>query len=52
MPEPKTFQELVSWACWTIIQGITRGDRLETSVFHILTYVRQWKPAEQPGSTG
>lgn len=49
MQEPKNFQELVTWACWTIIQGITSGQRLEKSVHLVLDYARRWKPADEQG---
>lgn len=39
-----TFQELVSWATWFIIEGITKGDPLRGLVFHVLEVARQWEP--------
>jgi hypothetical protein len=44
--EPKNFQELVSWACWEVIQGFTQGQTLRSVMHGVLMYVRQWKPEE------
>lgn len=52
MKEPKTFQELITWACCVVIQGITRGERLESSIHTVLEYARRWKPAEPTGGRG
>jgi hypothetical protein len=43
--EPADFQELVSWACWKFIEGLTKGEPLRVTVFGILDYARRWKPA-------
>lgn len=45
--EPADFQELVSWACWQIVEGLTRGVALRSTVMGILQYARQWKPAKE-----
>lgn len=37
------FQELVTWATWYLIQGITRGEALHGCVFHILSVTRSAK---------
>lgn len=47
MPEPKTFDELVSFVTWMIIDSITRGSPLRGTIHQALSYVLQWKP-EQP----
>lgn len=46
MDEPKTFKELVTWACWQVITGITKGERLDATMHSVLEYARRWQPAE------
>lgn len=48
MKEPKTFPELVSWACWEVIKGLTTGVPLERIMFGVLQYARRWSPAQAP----
>lgn len=45
MDEPKDFKELVAWASWEIIKGLTKGEPLERVMHHVLAYTRTWKPA-------
>lgn len=46
LKEPKTFAELVSWACWEVIKGLTTGVPLERIMFGVLQYARRWSPAQ------
>lgn len=46
--EPKTYPELVSWACWEVIKGLTTGVPLERIMFGVLQYARRWSPAQAP----
>ena len=42
--EPKNFQELVSWATWQVIEGMTKGEPLRSIMISILNYARKWNP--------
>lgn len=44
MKEPETFQDLVTWACWTVMEGITQGKTLRESIYLVLDYTRRWQP--------
>ena len=33
---PTNFKELVTWATWQVIQGLTRGDALHTVMHQVL----------------
>ena len=44
--EPADFSELVSWACWQVIEGMTQGESLRAVLFGVLTYARGWQPAK------
>lgn len=39
-----TFDELVKWACWVIVEGMTQGKPLRSSVYSVLDVARQWDP--------
>ena len=43
MKEPENFKELVTWATWTVIQDITKGKPLESTMHTIIDYVLRWK---------
>jgi hypothetical protein len=47
MNEPKDFKELVTWATWKVISGITCGEKLESVLHYVLVYARQWQPKEK-----
>lgn len=51
MSEPSDFKELVAWACWEIIKGITSGERLERSVHGVLVYAAQWQNERRAKAT-
>lgn len=38
------FKALVSWACWQVIEGITKGEPLNKVMFGVLDYARRWEP--------
>lgn len=40
--EPDTFDELVQWATWKIVAGITQGRPLIDSVYVVLHYAAKW----------
>ena len=42
----KTFDDLVSWATWRVIEGITKGESLYSIMFGIVDYARRWKPED------
>lgn len=33
---PKNFEELVSWATWQVIEGLTQGKPLRSTMFSVL----------------
>jgi len=43
MIQPRTFDELVSWATWEIIESITKGKPLRSTVWGILEVARRFK---------
>lgn len=43
MNEPRTFEELVSWATWEIVEAITKGKPLRSVVWGILEVSRRIK---------
>ena len=47
METPKDFNELVTWATWEIVQGITSGKPLRSVVFGVLSasiqIMNEWK---------
>jgi len=44
MNELKTFQDLVSWATWHVIEGLTKGEALRSLIFHVVDMARRWQP--------
>jgi hypothetical protein len=44
----KTFDELVTWAAWQIIEGITAGKPIRQVIYSILMVARQAKIGEKP----
>lgn len=47
MDRPKTFDELVTWACWTVMEGFVKGESLRTLMWNVLDVARRWKPADK-----
>jgi len=45
---PKDFRELVTWATWHVIAGITKGEPLHSLMFAVIEYARRWKPPQEP----
>lgn len=37
-----TFDKLVTWATWQVIEGFTRGEKLRSIVYGITQYAIQW----------
>jgi len=50
--DPKTFNELVAWACWEVIKGITRGESLNRTMHGVIDYARRWTPEPKPSQEG
>ena len=42
-----TFQELVDWATWEIVQAIVKGQSLRSAVFTVIEVARRAKLKEQ-----
>jgi hypothetical protein len=47
MSDPKDFNELVSWASWQFIAGITSGEKLESIVWRILDSAIRWSKEQE-----
>lgn len=45
--ELNTFDKLVKWATWQIIEGITTGQKLRTVVNGIVQYTIQWAKEQE-----
>ena len=45
--EKWTFDELVEWATWAVIHGITRGQELRAVVFRVIDTSLRWHEAQQ-----
>lgn len=47
MNEPRDFNELVSWATWQVIEGMTRGEPLKKVIHYVLQstllMMSEWK---------
>jgi hypothetical protein len=44
---PKTYDELVTWATWQVIEGIATGKSLRSVLYSVLEAVRRWAPEEK-----
>lgn len=42
--EMKDFNDLVSWATWHVLEGLTQGQPLRSLIFSVIEYARRWKP--------
>ncbi len=42
-----TFEDLVKWACWEVVQSMYQGSELRTTMFRIVQTVRQWDPKKE-----
>jgi hypothetical protein len=42
--EKWTWEDLMTFACWEVITGITKGQTLRESMHRVLTMTVQWKP--------
>lgn len=40
--EHMSFDDLVTDACWSVMQGLTRGESLRSLMYHTLTLAIQW----------
>jgi len=40
----KTFNELVSWATWHVLEGLTKGTPLRSLIHDVLSLARSWQP--------
>lgn len=40
---PKDFRELVTWAVWQVIEGVTKGQPLERVMTGVLDYALRWR---------
>lgn len=47
MHEWKSFDELVTWATWRILEGLTKGTPLRSLVFTVLAAAREAKFKDQ-----
>ena len=49
MKDPKDFNELVAWATWQVIEGMTQGQPLRSVMHGVLNgainIMATWKPA-------
>lgn len=36
MQSPKNFDELVTWATWRVVEGITKGEPLRSVMYSVL----------------
>lgn len=36
MQSPKNFDELVTWATWQVVEGITKGEPLRSVMYNVL----------------
>ena len=43
----KTFDQLVTFVTWMIIEGITTGEPLRVVVYRALSLARQWDPDKE-----
>ena len=47
MESPKNFDELVSWATWQVVEGITKGEPLRSVMYGVLmsatNIIAEWK---------
>lgn len=41
--EDWTFNNLVTWATWEVIAGITKGDKLETTMWAVVNTACAWR---------
>lgn len=40
--EQWTFNELVNWAAWHVVQGMLQGKTLQMTMHHVVSTVGQW----------
>jgi hypothetical protein len=45
--EFKSFEALVTWATWFVVEEITRGKPLRSALFHVLSVALEWKPEQK-----
>lgn len=43
-----SFDELLTWACWYLMESITRGEPLRRSMHHLLDVARRAKFKPRP----
>lgn len=45
----KTFQDLVTWATWHVLEGLTKGVALRKLIGDVVDFARRWEPEASTG---